>query len=184
MLTIVPSYFVGAATKVETLKKALAEAQERAARERAAREKHVARVGVVQQELQDAVKKCESLERNIADQETELARAHQSAQDARVEAQGTLQEIQEVRKIAAGKAFIMQSKYVKKRFLLLTWFWSSLGAFADLPRSVVDAAEFSQAEEGSSTEKLFWSQYLAPEHPVPLNNQLKQLTELHRMAGF
>ena len=134
---------------METLKKALAEAEERAAKEQAAREKHEARVGEVQQELQDAVKKCESLERNIADQETELAKARQSAQDARVEAQGALQEIQEARKIAAGKAFIMQSKYVKKRFLLLTRIWSSPGAFADLPRSVADAAEFFRAEEGS-----------------------------------
>ena len=60
------------------------------------------------------------LERNLADQESELAKALQSAQEARVQAQGTLQEIQEARKITAGKAFIMQSKYVKKRFLLLT----------------------------------------------------------------
>ena len=142
MLTIVPLYFVGAATEVETLKKALAEAQERAAKEQATREKHKARVGEVQQELQDAVQKCESLERNIADQENKLAKARQSAQDARVEAQGALQEIQEARKIAAGKAFVMQSKYVKKRYLLLTRIWSSPGAFADLPRSVADVAEF------------------------------------------
>ena len=33
-------------------------------------------------------------------------------------------------------------------------------------------------------EKLFWSQYLAPEHPMPLNDQLKQLSELHRVAGL
>ena len=31
-------------------------------------------------------------------------------------------------------------------------------------------------------EKLFWSQYLALEHPVPLSDQLKQQTELHRVA--
>ena len=31
-------------------------------------------------------------------------------------------------------------------------------------------------------EKLFWSQYLAPEHPVPFCDQLKQLVELHRVA--
>ena len=129
-----------------------------------------ARVDEVQQELQDVVNKCESLERNIADQEAELAKARQSAQDARVEAQGALQEIQDARKFAAGKAFIMQSKYVKKRYLLLTRIWSSPGVFADLPRSVVDAAEFFRAEEGSSTEKLFWSQYLAPEHPMPFGD--------------
>ena len=93
-------------------------------------------------ELQDAVKKCESLERNIADQETELAKAHQSTQEARVEAQRALREIQEAKQIAAGKAYIMQSQFLKKRYLLLTRIWSSPGAFADLPRSVADAAEF------------------------------------------
>ena len=71
---------------METLKKALAEAQERAEKEKAAREKHEARVGEVQQELQDVVKKCESLECNIVDQESKLAKARQSAHDARVEA--------------------------------------------------------------------------------------------------
>ena len=60
--------FVGAATEVETLKKALAEAEEKAAKEKAAREKHEARISEVQQELQDAVKKCESLERDVSAQ--------------------------------------------------------------------------------------------------------------------
>ena len=77
---------VGATTEVEALKKALAEAEEKAAKEQAARKKHEARLSEVQQELQDAVKKCESLERDIAAQETELAKPRQSAQDARVEA--------------------------------------------------------------------------------------------------
>ena len=31
-------------------------------------------------------------------------------------------------------------------------------------------------------EKLFWSQYLGPEHPVPFSDQLKQLVELHKAA--
>ena len=133
---------LGAATAVETLKKALAEAEEKAAKEKATREKHEARVSEVQQELQDIIKKCESLERDLTDQESELTKARQNTHDARVEAQGALQEIQEARKITAGKAFIMQRKYVTKRFLILTRIWSSLGAFADLPRSASDAAEF------------------------------------------
>ena len=70
----------------------------------------------------------------------------------------------------AGKAFIMQSKNVKMKYLLLTRIQSSLGAFVDLPCSVTDAAEFFRAEEGGSIEKLFWSQYLAPEHMVPFSN--------------
>ena len=84
------SLFVGAATEVEALKKELAEAKKKAAKEQTAREKHEARFCEVQQELQDTVKKCESLERDIADQEIELAKACQSAQEARVKAQGAL----------------------------------------------------------------------------------------------
>ena len=87
-----------------------------------------------------------------------------------------------VKKIAAGKAFIMQIKHVKETFLLLTRIRSSPGAFADLPCSVSDAAEFYRAEEGSSTEKLFWSQYTGTEHPMPMSDQLKQPVELHKVA--
>ena len=54
--------------------------------------------------------------------------------------------------------------------------------FADLSRSISDATKFFRAEEGSSTEKLFWSQYLVPEHPVLFSDQLKQLVKLHRAA--
>ena len=164
---------VGATTEVEALKKALAEAEEKAAKEQAARKKLKAGVNEVQQELQDAVKKCEALECDFSAREAELAKARQSAEEARVEAQGALQEIQEAKKITVGKAFSMQSKYVKEKYVLLTRIRSSPGAFADLPRSVSDAAEFFRAKEGSSTEKLLWSQYLAPEHPVPFTDQLK-----------
>ena len=62
-----------------------------------------------------------------------------------------------MKKIAAGKAFFMQSKHVNVNYLLLTRFRSSLGAFADLPRSVSDAAAFYRAEEGRSTEKVLVS---------------------------
>ena len=88
------------------------------------------------------MKKCESLERDASAQETELAKDRRSAEEARVEAQGALQEIQEAKKIAAGKEFIMQSKYVKKKYFLLTRIRSSPGAYADLPRSVSDTTEF------------------------------------------
>ena len=158
--------FVGAATEVEVLKKALAKAKEKAAKEQAARKKLKARVKEVQQELQDAVNKCETLENDASAQEAELTKARQSTETARNEAQAALQEIQEAKKITAGKAFKMQSKYAEKQYLLLNRFRSSPGAFADLPRSVSNVVEFYQAEGGGSLERLFWSQYAAPEHPV------------------
>ena len=87
-----------------------------------------------------------------------------------------------MKKIAVGKAFYMQSKHVKVNYRLLTQIQSSSGAFADLPRSVSDAAQFYQAEDGSSMEKLFWSQYAEAEHLVPMSDQLKQMVELHKAA--
>ena len=67
-------------------------------------------------------------------------------------------------------------------YLLPTRIRSSPGAFADLPRSVSDAAAFYRAEEGSSTEKVFRSKYVEARHPLPLSVQLKQLVELHKVA--
>ena len=123
-----------------------------------------------------------SLELESKTQASELAAALETAKSAKAEAQKALQEINAMKKIEAGKAFYMQSKHVKVNYRLLTRIRSSPGAFADLPRSVSDAAQFYQAEEGSSAENLFWSQYTGTEHPVPMRDQLKQMVELHKAA--
>src|SRR4051812_31935268 len=128
------------------------------------------------------MKKHESLELDSKTRESELTAAIESAKSAMAEAQKALQEVEAMKKIAVGKAFIMQSKHVKVNYLLLTRVRSSPGAFADLPHSVSEAAKYYRAEEGSSTEKVFWSQYTEAEHPVPLSDQLKQLVELHKAA--
>ena len=52
------------------LKKALAEAEDAAAKERASREKHEARVGEARQQLQGAIERFESLERDCKVQES------------------------------------------------------------------------------------------------------------------
>ena len=171
-----------ATTEVATLNQALSEAENKAAKERTEREGHEERVGEVQQELQALMKKHESLELESKAQASELATALEAAKSAKAEAQKALQEIDTMKKIAAGKAFYMQIKHVKVNYRLLTRIQSSPGAFTDLPCSVSDAAQFYQAEEGSSTEKLFWSQYTGTEHPMPLSDQLKQLVELHKAA--
>ena len=124
------------------LKKALSEAENKATKERTERKQQEAPVDEVRQELQDFVKKFESLERDSMTQESELAKARQSALDAKAEAQKALQEIEAAKKIAVGKAFIMQSKHVKETFLLLTRIRSSPRSFADLPHNISDAAEF------------------------------------------
>ncbi|XBI78675.1 hypothetical protein VPH35_088326 [Triticum aestivum] len=147
----------GATNEVATLKEAVSAAERNAAAERTEREKQEARVAEVRQELQALMEKHESLERDLKTRESELASALESAKAAKAEAHKALQEIEAVKKIAAG-------------------------AFADLPRCVSDAAAFYRAEEGSSTEKVFWSQYAEAGHPVPPSDQLKQLVELHKVA--
>ena len=70
-------------TEVEALKKAVAEAEKKAATEQALCEKHEARVIEAEQELQEAVKKCETLEQSLTEKESELTKAHQAMSDAR-----------------------------------------------------------------------------------------------------
>ena len=68
----------------------MAEAERKAAAEQALREKHEARVIEAERELQEVVRKCETLEQSLAGKESELSQARQAASDARGEAQGAL----------------------------------------------------------------------------------------------
>ena len=97
----------GATTEVATLKQTLTMAEDKAAKERTEREKQEARVGEVQQELQALVTKHKALELDSKTRESELAVALESAKSAKAEAQKALQEIDTMKKIAAGKAFYM-----------------------------------------------------------------------------
>ena len=138
----------------------------------------------VEQALQDAANKCEALEETNKAQAAELNKALQEAKDARGESRVAREEIKQAGQIAAGKPFLLQSIFGGRRYTLLNRLWSAPDAFADLPRSAANAAEYFRAQEGNTTEKLFWSQYLAPERPALLNNQMMQLAELHRMSGL
>ena len=80
----------GATNEVATLKEAVSAAERNAAAERTEREKQEARVAEVQQELQDLVKKHESLERDSKTRESELATALESAKAAKAEAHKAL----------------------------------------------------------------------------------------------
>ena len=66
------------------------------------------------------MKKHESLELDSKTRESELAEAIEDAKSAKAEAQKDLQEVEAIKKIAASKAFFMQSKHVKVNYLLLT----------------------------------------------------------------
>ena len=102
----------GATNEVATWKEAVYATERNAAVEHAGREKHEARVAEVQQELQALMEKHESSERDSKTRESEFALALESAKTAKAEAQKALQEIEAMKKIAARKAFFMQSKNI------------------------------------------------------------------------
>ena len=102
---------LGASAEYEVLKKAAADAQDKAAAEWVLREKHEARVVIAERELRDAVKKSKSLEESLVGKESELAQALQATEDAQEEARGAVRDIQEARKVAAGKACCIYGRY-------------------------------------------------------------------------
>ena len=129
MLTKVPFYLLGAATEVETLKKALAEAKEKAAKEKAACEKHEARLSEVQQELKEVVTKNEVLEEKNKEKSIKLTLVTSALQEVRKEAHNHRKEIHQIKQIADGKTYLLKCIFGAKRFALLTRVSYSLGTF-------------------------------------------------------
>ena len=116
-----------ATAKVASLKKALSEAEDKAALECKERKKKSARVGEVQKELQELDKKLESVEHELKAKEAELAKALASIKDTKVEAEKAQQEIQEAKKIAAGKNSLCKANMWRRRFFYLLEFGAVQG---------------------------------------------------------
>ena len=162
---------VGSAAAIEALRGELAQAKEQARVNKAAAGKaaddlkseqvicrqYEERVTEVEQALKDATSKFESLEVKEKAQATDLAKALQEAKEVRAESRAACEEIKQAEHIAASKPFLLQSKFGNQKYVLLTRLWSAPDAFADLPKSAADAMQFFRAQEGHTTEKLFWS---------------------------
>ena len=76
-----------ATTEMASLKKVLSEGEHKVPLELKEPKKQEARVGEVQEELQELGKKFESLERDLKTKESELAKALASMKDAKAEAE-------------------------------------------------------------------------------------------------
>ena len=118
-------------------------------------EKHEARVAEAQQELKDAITKCEDLEQKNKDQSSELSKVNQEFQEARMEVRGAREELRQVKQIVDGKPYLLQSVFGGQKFALHTRVWHSSGMFAELSRSEADAARHYATQEGDIEDKLF-----------------------------
>ena len=108
----------------------------------------------MEQELKDAISKCETLEEKTSAQAAELTKVLHEDKEAQTESWSAREEIRQAEQIAAGKPFLLQSIFGGQRYALLTRLWSSPDAFADLPKSAANATQFFRAQEGHTTKKL------------------------------
>ena len=82
-----------------------------------------------------------------------------------------------MREITAGKPYLMQCVFGAHRQV-----WRSAYAFADLSKSLADAQAYFAAHNGPSLRKDFRQQFADAGNSPLLNDQLRQLMELHQMA--
>ena len=106
-------------------------------------------------ELKEAASRCQFLEKDNKAKAADLDKALQEAREARSESRAAREEIRQAGEIAAGKPFLLQTKSGDPKYDPLNQMWSFPDAFLDLPKSLSDAVQFYQAQEGHATEKLF-----------------------------
>ena len=152
----------------EAAQKAADELEARQAAQRQCEE----RMDTMACELKEATVRCEFLEKDNKAKAVNLDKALQEAREARSESRAAWEEIRQVGEIAAGKPFLLQTKFGDPKYAPLNQMWSSLDAFMDLPKSASDATQFYEAQEGHATEKLLSSQFGTPKHPLLRNEQM------------
>ena len=140
--------------------------------EQAARRQCEERISTMALELKDATDRCELLEKDNQTKTVDLDKALEEAREARSASRAAQKEIQQAGEIVAGKPFLLQTKFGDPKYALLNQMWSSPDALLDLPKSVSDATQFFQAQEGHATKKIFWSQFSMPNRPLLLNEQM------------
>ena len=125
--------------------------------EQAARRQYEERISTMALELKDATSRCKFLEKDNKARTANLDKALRESKEVRSESRAAREEIRQAGEIAAGKPFLLQTKFGDPNYAPLNQVWSSPDALLDLLKSVFDATQFFQAQEGRATEKLFWS---------------------------
>ena len=135
-------------------------------------------------ELKDAADRYQLLEKESRAQATDLEKAMVAAKEARSKIRATKEELRQVGDIAAGKPFLLRTKFGDPKYALPDQLWSSADAYLDLAASAADATKFFEDQKDPEVEKLFWSQFNAPARPLLLNEQMAEWAELHRLSGL
>ena len=90
-------------------------------------------------ELRDAAGRCEILKKDNKAKLADLDKALREAKEARSESRAAREEIRQAGEIAAGKPFLLQTKFGDPKYAPLDQMWSSLDAYLDLSKSASNA---------------------------------------------
>src|SRR3954471_22490904 len=107
-----------------------------------------------------------------------------AAKEARSKIRASKEELRQAGDIAAGKPFLLRTKFGDLKYAHLDQLWSSADAYADLAASAADAAEYFKDRKDREVEKLLWSQFDGPTCPLLLNERMTEWAELHRLSGL
>ena len=88
--------------------------------EQAARRQYEERISTMALELKDAASRCEFLEKDNKARTADLDKALREAREARSESRAAREEIRQAGEIAAGKLFLLQTKFGVQTMLSLT----------------------------------------------------------------
>ena len=133
---------------------------------------------------QDVADRYELLEKESQTKTADLEKATVAAKEARSKIRAAKEELRQARDIAAGKPFLLRTKFGDPKYAHLDQLWSSVDTYLDLAASAADATEFFKDKKDHEVEKLFWSQFNVPVRPLLLNEQMAEWAELHRLSGL
>lgn len=156
---------------METLRAELARAKEQARRsdaaalkagkelkaEQAAHRQSEDKIANMALELQNATSQYELLERENQTKMADLKKSLQAAKETRSKIRAAREELRQAGDIAAGKPFILRTKFGDPKYAPLDQLWSSADAYLDLAKSAANATEYFKDQKDHEVERLFWS---------------------------
>ena len=108
----------------------------------------------------------------------------EAAKETRSQVRGAKEELRQAGDIAAGKPFLLRTRFGDPKYAPLDKLWSSADAYLDLAASAADATKFFKDQKDHVVERLFWSQFSNPRRSLLLNGQMAEWAELHRLSGL
>ena len=83
-----------------------------------------------------------------------LEKAMVAAKEARSKFRAAKEELRQAGDIAAGKPFLLRTKFGDPKYAPLDQLWSSADAYMDLAASAANAAEFFKDQKDREVEKI------------------------------